>query len=305
MVGDAPAGRALRAGRNVSGVLMRKPIEIRAGGRRGWLAAGGDGHPVGVGWLDGEPNAPATLSIDVHPTDRRQGVGSSLLAEALAAARELGCPAVQCDPVDQGTPGDLFLTHHGFSPALELAFTHLDLTGAAAPQAPPVPGYRLVTWWGTVPDELAEAFAAARPAMDDMPMGDVPLSARPWDVARLHAVAQAVADRGEHLLTVAAVHEATSELAAFTELVVPATGDGEAEHYGTAVVPAHRGRGLARWIKTETISEVRERFPAVRSLLADTAAENHAMRRVNASLGYEDSHRSTYYRLELRGPAPA
>jgi GNAT superfamily N-acetyltransferase len=141
--------------------------------------------------------------------------------------------------------------------------------------------------------------------MDDMPMGDVPPDARPWDVARLHAVARAVADRGEHLLTVAAVHEDTGELAAFTELVVAASGDGEAEHYGTGVIRTHRGRGLARWIKTETIGLVRERFPAVRSLLADTAAENHAMRRVNASLGYEDSHRSTYYRLELTGPSPA
>ena len=272
--------------------------EITSGHRRGWLASSGDGHPTGVAWLGGGPDAPATLQIDVHPTERRQGVGSGLLSVALAAARELGCPSVQCDPVDEGSPGDLFLSHHGFTAALVLVFTRLDL-GTADPAATPVPGYRLVSWWGEVPDELAVAFAAARPAMDDMPMGDLPSDARPWDVDRVRAVARAVADRGEHLLTVAAVHEDTGELAAFTELVVPESGDGEAEHYGTGVVPTHRGRGLARWVKAETIAQVRSRFPDVRSLLADTAAENQAMRRVNAGLGYVDSHRAAYYRLAL------
>jgi GNAT superfamily N-acetyltransferase len=278
-------------------------VPIHQGDRTGWLALT-EGHPTGLAWLDGQAGAPATLTLSVHPAERRRGLGTRLLSTVLAAARERGCSVARCDPVDLGSPGDLFLAHHGFAPALELVFTRLDLRAAPPVDAGPVPAYRVTAWWGEVPEDLAATFAAARPAMDDMPLGDLPSEAAPWDVERLRAVARAVADRGEHLLTVAVVHEATGELAAFTELVVPASGDGEAQHYGTAVVRAHRGLGLARWIKAETVAHVRERFPDVRSLLADTAAENQAMRSVNASLGYEDAHRARYYQLVLEDLSP-
>ena len=64
----------------------------------------------------------------------------------------------------------------GLRPVLRLTYTRLDLTdthrgdgdpaeGDLAELAAP-DGYRLVAWRGVVPDDLAETFAAARPAMD-------------------------------------------------------------------------------------------------------------------------------------------
>ena len=82
---------------------MADLTEVRAGDRRGWLAAGDGGHPLGVAWLD---DGTATLSIDVHPADRRRGVGSELLRAALDAARAAGHGAVQCEPVEVGSPGE-------------------------------------------------------------------------------------------------------------------------------------------------------------------------------------------------------
>ena len=58
------------------------------------------------------------------------------------------------------------------------------------------------------PGRARELFAASRRAMDDMPMDERGATPRAWDVDRLHAVAAAVADRGDHLDTVAAVTEA-------------------------------------------------------------------------------------------------
>jgi GNAT superfamily N-acetyltransferase len=165
----------------------------------------------------------------------------------------------------------------------------------------PVDGYRLVHWEGTVPDELAETFARSRRAMDDMPMDDAGYTPQPWDVARLHAIAEAVARRGEILCTTAAV-TADGEIAGFTELVVASDGKGDGQHYGTGVLPEHRGRGLARWMKAEAIALARVRFPNLEGLLADTADSNTGMRRINDELGYRPVYRSCLYQLDLTRP---
>ncbi len=91
-------------------------------------------------------------------------------------------------------------------------------------------------------------------------------------------------------MTTAAVDKASGEVVAFTEVVVPGDGKSDAQNYSTAVLPAHRGHGLARWLKAEQIHSVRTAFPNLGGLFTDTVDTNHAMRRVNAALGYVPTH---------------
>ncbi|GAA1638432.1 GNAT family N-acetyltransferase [Actinoplanes couchii] len=194
------------------------------------------------------------------------------------------------EPVEEGSAADERCRAAGMRRVLALTYTKLAVSDFdLKPEA--VPGYRLVHWEGTVADDLAETFARARPAMDDMPMDDIDYRPEPWDVARLHRVAAVVADRGDTLLTTAAIG-ADGEMAGFTEVVL--SGD-EGLHYGTGVLPAHRGRGLAKWLKVAQIGLVKERFPQVKALVADTADSNVVMRRVNDALGYRPTHRSFIY----------
>jgi GNAT superfamily N-acetyltransferase len=201
--------------------------------------------------------------------------------------------------VEVGSPGEAFCTARGLRPVLRLTYTRLDLTTVQLPTVIPPSGYRLAAWRGVVPDELADAFAAARPAMDDMPMDELAYTPRPWTVDRVRAVAQAVADRGDHLDTVAAIEVESGAVAAFTEVVLPGDGRGDGQHYGTGVLPAHRGRGLAGWLKLEAIRRVVTDFPGIEGLLADTADSNVAMRRINERLGYVPVHTSVIHQLEL------
>ncbi|MBM2620053.1 GNAT family N-acetyltransferase [Actinoplanes sp. LDG1-06] len=264
--------------------------------RFAWLAAGDDGRPLGTAflWLPAAGRT-ADVQIHVHPAEQRNGVGTRLLDALTASAVDHGMNALLTEPVRPGEDG--FCLARGFRPVLALTYTRLALAGAD-PAERPVLGYRLVHWEGTVADELAETFARARPAMDDMPMGDTGYVPQAWDVARLHSVADAVAQRGETLCTTAAIGP-DGEMAGFTELVVPASGAGDAQHYGTGVLPEHRGQGLAQWMKAAQISRVREMFPALDGLLADTADSNVAMRRTNESLGYRPTHRSLLYQRDL------
>ncbi|MGF1426501.1 GNAT family N-acetyltransferase [Kitasatospora sp. LaBMicrA B282] len=278
-----------------------------AGHRLAWLAADADGSPAGSAFLRlftaaGQQHL-AELAINVHPTERRRGAGSRLLDAAVTAARadSRRCVIAQAR---EGQPGDHFLAARGFRRVMTLTYARLALA-EADPAAldslveAPHPGYRLISWDGTVPDELAETFTASRSAMDDMPMEGTDFGRVVWDVDRVRAAAAAVARRGELLETVAAVHAASGEIVGFTELVVPAGGVGDAQHYGTGVLPEHRGRGLAVWMKAESIRRARERHPELAGLLTDTAGDNPSMRSINDGLGYRATHRTFEYQLDL------
>ncbi|WP_460654971.1 GNAT family N-acetyltransferase [Kribbella endophytica] len=264
-----------------------------------WLASGD--HPVGSAYLrlNSKPTQEhlAELELTVHPADRRQGVGSRLLEAALQGAFENDATTVLADAT-VGSASDAFLAARGFTVGLRLVYTRLELADAR-PSAAPVAGYRLTSWAGVPPDGLIESFTLARAAMSDAPVGDISYGEEVWDVERSRQVAEVVAQRGDFLETVAALDE-SGEVVAYTELVVPGDGQGDAQHYGTVVVPTHRGHGLSRWLKAEQIRQTTARHPKLAGLLTDTAATNEAMRRTNDSLGYKELHQVHRYYVLLK-----
>jgi GNAT superfamily N-acetyltransferase len=286
---------------------LTDPAHGPHGPRLAWLASDADSIPVGSAFLrlftgPGQEHL-AELDLRVHPAERRKCVGSRLLDTAVATARN---DARRCviAKAEAGSPGDNFLAAHGFRKVLTLEFSRLPLanvstTALAAIIERPHPGYRLVSWQGTVPDDLAQTFAASRRAMDDMPMDDTDYGTVTWDVDRVRAAAKAVEQRGDRLHTVVAVDASTGSVAGFTELVIPGNGTGDGQHYGTGVLPEHRGHGLGRWMKAESIRQAHERYPDLGGLLADTASSNTHMRQINDSLEYTPRHMTHQYQLDL------
>lgn len=274
--------------------------------RLAWLASDADSITTGTAFLrlfDGGQDHLAELTLHVHPVERRKGVGSQLLETAVAAARDNArrCVVAQAGA---GSPGDHFLPAHGFRKVLTLRFARLSLADVDAVARAdtierPRPGYRLTYWRGTVPDDLAQTFAASRRAMDDMPMEDADHGTTTWDVDRVRAAAKAVEQRGDHLHAVVAIDTRDDSIAGFTELVVPGNGTGDGQHYGTAVLPEHRGHGLGRWMKAESIRQARGLHPDLGGLLTDTADSNTPMRRISDSLGYVPTHTTLHYQLDL------
>lgn len=187
---------------------------------------------------------------------------------------------------------------------LTLAYARLvladaDLTEITRLAELPHPGYRLTAWEGAVPPELARSYADSRRAMDDMPMEDTDYGTVVWDVDRVLAAAEAVAGRGDLLHTVAVLDTADGSVVGFSELVAPGDGRGDAQHYGTAVLPEHRGRGLGRWMKAESIRRARRHHPGLTGLVTDTATGNTPMLAINDELGYVSTHRAVEFQLGL------
>lgn len=295
---------------------LTDPTVTPSSRRSAWLASGEDGTPLGTAFLrlftkEGQAHL-AELDVSVHPAERRRGVGTALLDAAIASARDERRRAVIAQ-ADRDSPADAFLTARGFRRVLSLVYARLELAGIDQDHVTrileqPCPGYHLTRWTGVVPPELADTYAASRRAMDDMPMGDTDYGTVVWDVERVMAAAEAIAERGDVLYTVAAVHTSSGAIVGFSELVLPGPvlsglvlpgdGKGEGQHYGTAVLPEHRGRGLGLRMKAEAIRHAHGLAPEL-ALLTDTAEENLPMRRVNDALGYRPTHTAIEYQLDL------
>jgi ribosomal protein S18 acetylase RimI-like enzyme len=286
---------------------LTDPESTSSSRRLAWLASDAEGVPVGSAFLrlsteEGRDHR-AGLEIAVHPAERRAGVGGALLDAAVAAARRDERRSLVCR-VTAGSPGDGFLAARGFHQALALTFARLalpelDLRPITEIAERPHPGYELTHWDGVVPPGPAHSYADSRRAMDDMPMEDSDHGIDVWDVERVVAVAEVVLERGDALQTVAVVDRSDGSIVGFSELVVPGDGRGDAQHYGTGVLPEHRGHGLGLWMKAESIRLARLRHPDLTGLLTDTADSNAPMIGINDALGYRPTHRELEYRLDL------
>jgi GNAT superfamily N-acetyltransferase len=256
-----------------------------------WTA---DDHGVmaGVAYLrlplDEGLSRPAEIHVLVHPAHRRKGIGASLLSVAAEAVRAHGRRSVVAQAI-AGTPAVPFLEAQGFRCVLVLAGLLLRLDDVppdrlAATVASGPPDYEIVRWRGAVPADLAEAFGAAKAAMEETSAGGTPTEPMRWDSDRVREMAETVARRGDDLYTVAAVHG--NIVAGFTEVVVPAGSGGRAAQYDTAVVPGHRGRRIGLWVKAAMLEWLRAERPEIREIETDNADDNEHMLAVNEELGF-------------------
>ncbi|WJV48273.1 GNAT family N-acetyltransferase [Streptomyces flavofungini] len=271
-----------------------------------WLAAGADGVPVGVAGLrlfasPGRDHL-AELELHVDPAHRRLGTGSRLLAAVVAACRAEGRRSLIVEAAAAG-PGEAFCEQRGFRRALTLDHLLLRLDDVAEADLVKLadaehPGYRLTGWTGAVPDDLADAFAAAKNAMNDMPVGDLDFGSVAWDTARVHAMAKVVADRGDTLLTIAALHD-DGTMAGYTEILIPRGAPPRVQQYDTAVVPEHRGHGLGLWVKAAMLRRLRAEHPDVTEIETDNADDNVHMLAVNHALGFRPHRRTREFQLDV------
>ncbi|MFC1437384.1 GNAT family N-acetyltransferase [Streptacidiphilus sp. N1-10] len=283
--------------------------------RLAWTATGPGGLPVAVAGLrlftsPGRDHL-AELELHVDPAHRRRGTGSRLLSTVVAACRTEKRRSLVVE-VPGDSPGEAFCERWGFRRALTLDHLILRLDAPAAPAAldeatisevTPAGhlGYRLTGWTGTVPDELADAFATAKNAMNDMPVGDLDYGSLDWDADRVRTMAQVVAHRGDTLLTLAAVH-ADGTMAGYTEILLPHGAPPRAQQYDTAVVPAHRGHGLGLWLKAAMVHRLRAEHPHVVEVETDNAEDNVHMLAVNHKLGFRSYRRTCEFQLDLSAP---
>jgi len=240
-----------------------------------WLA---DGGLAGL-YVHG-PTA-AFLQLLVEPARRRRGIGSALLAAVLERCRALDVEALHGHHTTQA--GAAFSARFGFRDGQRIVASVLDLQAALLPAPAAPPDWQLVTWLDHVPDEHLQAFVQVRASMDDAPSSD-DMEIPTWTAETVRASEESLRRRNREMRVTVAMR-ADGEIGAFTELRV-SSGSTVAFTDDTGTVAEHRGHGLAKAVKVESLRLLRRDHPGITLVTTSNAEENAVMRGLNESVGF-------------------
>jgi len=249
----------------------------------------------------------------VLPAWRRRGVGRALLRWALQVARRHDRTLIVGGTGARVPAGDAFATAFGARASMQASVNELDLgehgerlfgsgglVAAWIDDGPRrAPGYELAWIPRPLPEELLAPFAALKSAMNDAPRGDLQVEDRVYSEETLREIDAYDAAAGLEAWTLAARHVASGAFAGFTEVAWSPENPAIAFQGDTAVVPAHRGHALGKWLKATVLERLRRERPQVRVVRTGNADTNEAMLGINHALGFRRAEGGTVYQVEV------
>jgi GNAT superfamily N-acetyltransferase len=259
------------------------------------------GELVGIAtmWLPMSDNTSMVWhDLQVDPAHRCRGAGTALIERIVERAREEGRSTLVTDaivpPDSEGHPYRRFAEKHGFQLSNTEIVRHLELPVAEpllashADRARPrwEGEYRLETHVGGVPAELQPSLCAVMNQLAvDAPTGDIEFEEETLTPARYEEYLEVFRQQGRVRLTTVAIHEATGDVVAYTDLVLPAGGS-LAWQWGTLVHKDHRGRRLGMAIKVENLRRLQAEHAERRRVVTSNDDTNAWMVSVNEDLGF-------------------
>jgi GNAT superfamily N-acetyltransferase len=238
----------------------------------------------GVVWRF-RPERDASLDVGVVPEARRRGVGGALYERLLAHALAQAWESLLAAAVDD--EGRAWLERRRFVEVdrQERVVLELGAAGGAVPSEPPA---LPITDFAVRPDLAPQIVGLLARGMVDVPgelARDEPPDLETW------LRWQEVPSRRPEFLVVALDGE---EVVGWAQLnVYPRVG----YHAFTVVARSHRGRGIARALKTELIHRARRR--GLERLITNSNVDNVPMRTLNDELGYRSAPARVYLRRSL------
>ena len=254
----------------------------------------------------------AELGVCVVPDARRRGVGSALLEAIERAAADAGRTTLTAyvdEPPELAgrSPGRAFAPRHGYALAQTEVRRDTDLpldpavvSRLTAECAAHAAGYAVRTWRDRCPDDLVDGMARLKKTMStDVPLGDMDWHEEVWDAARVRQREELVAAQGRTFFAAGAVHEASGQLVAFTDVGIARAHPERAYQWETLVVGEHRGRRLGMLLKLHCYSTIAQACPSTRFVSTWNAEENAPMIRVNDALGARTNGTLSWWQRKL------
>jgi GNAT superfamily N-acetyltransferase len=233
------------------------------------------------------------LDVLVRPARRRAGLGTALLRHAAGRAAASG-RTILAGAVREGSAGQAWVRRLGATLGDADVRRVQDLRkvqdGAVArlraSAARAAAGYSLVRWVGVTPDGYLGHMAGLQNAMNDAPHRDG-VEPHAWDAGQIRERFDAwVASSARRRYSVAAVHDATGEMAALTAVSVDPDLPEWGRQWATTVTRPHRGHRLGLLVKTEMMAWLAEAEPRLERIATLNAAANQYMIGINEALGY-------------------
>jgi GNAT superfamily N-acetyltransferase len=245
----------------------------------------------------------ASVRVQVLPELRRKGYGAALLAAALEHVAAAGRTRVFFEvpsayPDGEPQAGRL-LSNVGARPVLKEVRRLLDLTRRPKLDVAVADGYRVVQWVDHAPDDLVEGLAVLSARMStDAPQEKMDWEPEVWDAERYRKKEAAAVARGRVRYAGAAVHEATGQVVAMTDIGVNRGRPDVAYQWDTIVLTEHRGHGLGLALKARNHDLLVESSPESRWVNTWNAEVNAHMVAINERLGFQPVEYWTEWQLD-------
>ena len=274
-----------------------------------------NGRATAIGHVEltTDPANASLAGVEITPCD--DDVAAAVLAELLQRAAADGRSSVI-------SWGDHTPQAHDFWTSLgaELRYTEqesrLDTTAVdpklmAEWMAAGPADLELVHWARHCPEDRIQALVATANAMNDAPTDDLDIADTVIDAAMVRAEIEARNARGLEYHSVLAI-TADGEAAGSTDVFVNRHRPAASWQWSTVVLPAHRGRGIGRWLKAAMWQRLRRTEPEVTALQTGNAASNAHMLAINNAMGFKPTHLTACWQADLealeagirnRGPA--
>lgn len=256
-------------------------------------AARVDGHVVGYAkllLLSGPNSGLGQIRVLVHPGYRRQGLGTELMRHAAAQTGQSGRARALAWPVKPASAGESWVKRLGFVTTLHTVIQRLEVRGDTTGMvwdAPVAPGYRLVQWRDTAPEDLLAEYARSRQAIGDGPSGSSSYTDdQKWTPESIRDEERKYLGEGLDARVAVAVCEADGTVAGLTRIVRYPHNPRLGLQMETAVVAAHRGRGLGLALKGAALHTVLDAWPEMERIHTSNNATNEHMLAVNRALGF-------------------
>ncbi|HEY8825821.1 MAG TPA: GNAT family N-acetyltransferase [Candidatus Limnocylindria bacterium] len=275
---------------------------------RDWLARSADGELVARAFVvrfEADTNQHLReCGIDVLPAHRRKGIGKQLLREIVAGAGDEDDIVLGFFTSDRVPAAAAFLERIGAKTTLTMHTNQLDLSTLDRDMvrewaAINADGYRLEWIDGDIPDDKMQNVIVAYDAMNTAPRGDSAM--QDWNTTpeQLREFDRSRRGMCRERRLVLAIHDGTGETAGYTELFYDPKVPHVIQQSGTAVIPAHRGHGLGKWLKAAMLERALRDWPTARLIRTGNADSNAPMLATNTRLGFKPAWADSIWEVSI------
>ena len=244
--------------------------------------------------------------IHVRPDRRRQGLARTLADPVLDTLQDAHCVRLDTWAKTDGE-GGAYAEKLGLKPVYQdkrsrLVLAELDhdlMRGWIERASERAADYELLYIETPFPDELLQKLSDLTAIMNTAPREDYEAEDEVFTADMWRDIQESQIAGGNTLHAYIAVHRPSGEFAGYTTIQTQGHQPHQAWQWDTGVDPAHRNKGLGRWLKAAMIERIVAEHPEVAWVDTSNAGSNKPMLNINIAMGFRPLLMTTGWQGDL------